>query len=205
LCWNLAVNSTIARNIDEVKVVTMFSKKYEYRADNPGVRENIERIRQRMIANLAPAQFQSGISDNRSAGHEITGRGDPAAIALEWQDYDGPDQNLSAAATSCHQIAEDHLQADLRQGVLSSLSKAVRRSLQWYTRPSERFWESVTTGLNHVITSLKAHDAVLQIHADAVSGSQRRYSELVGQLQGVQAGKPGRFASQSEGDTGQAH
>jgi hypothetical protein len=183
----------------------MFSKKYEYRADNPGVRENIERIRQRMIATLAPTHCQSGISDDQSAGREITRRGEPAAIALEWQDYDGPDQNLSAAATTCRQIAEDHLQADLRQGVLASLSKAVRRSLRWYTSPSERYWESLTAGLNHVVTSLKAHDAVLQIHADAVSGSQRKYSELVGQLQGVQAGKLGRSESLSEGDTEQRH
>src|ERR1700722_2769030 len=116
--WNPAVNSPIAHALDEIKVVTMFSKKHEYRADNPGVRENIERIRQRMITNLAPAQYQSEISDDHSAGDEITGWGDPAAIALEWQDYDGPDQNLSAAATSCRQIAEDHRQADLRQGVL---------------------------------------------------------------------------------------
>jgi hypothetical protein len=191
----------IVRDLDEAKVVSMFSKKYESRGDNPGVGENIERIRQRMIANLAPTQCQSGISDDHSAGHEITGKEDPAAIALEWGDYDSTDKNLSAAATSCRQIAEDHLQADLRQGVLASLSKAVRRSLRWYTRPSERYWESLTAGLNHVVTSLKAHDAVLQIHADAVSGSLRKYSELAGQLQGVQARTLRRFGSASEGDT----
>jgi hypothetical protein len=167
----------------------MFRKKYEYRPDNPGVQENIERIRQRMIANLAPTRSQSGMSDDPSAGHEIPGRGDAALIALEWQDYEGPDQNLSTAATTCRQIAEDHLQADRRQGIFASLAKAVRNSLKWYTDPSERYWETLTVGLNHLVASLKAHDAVLQIHADAIRSAQKEYTELKGQLRGVQARK----------------
>jgi hypothetical protein len=165
----------------------MFSKKYEYRADNPAVRENIERIRQRMIANLGPALAQPGNVDEQSAKHEIADPGTPSPIALECQNYHSVDQNLETAIGACRQIAEDHRQADLRRGGLASLRKTVRRSLQWYTNPSERYWESLTEGLNHVVTSLKAHDAVLQIHASTVSGAQRKYSELVGQLRNVQA------------------
>ena len=182
----------------------MFSKKYEYRPDNPGVQENLERIRQRMVANIAPAHTRPRIVEEGTAEYETGEWGEPATIALEQQSYGSADENLNAASSACRQIAEDHLEADL-QGGLASLSKAVRNSLKWYTGPSERYWETLTVGLNHVVASLKAHDAVLQIHADAINGSQKSYSELVGQLQGVQATKLSRFASQSEGDTEETH
>ena len=178
----------------------MFSKKYEYRPDNPGVQENIERIRQRMVANLAPAHAPPEVGEEGSVEHETAEPGGPATIALKPQGYDSADQNLNAASSACRQIVAENLQADLRRGVFASLSNAVRKSLKWYTDPSERYWETSTAGLNHVVASLKAHDAVLQIHADAIRSAQGEYSNLVDQLQGAHATMLAQSSLQSDDD-----
>jgi hypothetical protein len=181
----------------------MFSKKTEYRPENPGIQENIERIRQRMVANIMPTHAQSGPAEP-SLEQDIAERGGPAPIGLERQTYDSADQNLKAATTAYRQIDADNLQADLRRGAWASLRNAVRRSLKWYTDPSEQYWQSLTAGLDHVVTSLKAHEAVLHIHADAVRGSQEKYSDLANQLKGIRTEMPAQSSSRVGVDTKRA-
>ncbi len=167
----------------------MFSKKYDYRQDNPGVQENLERIRQRMVSHIMPAHAKPGLVDS-TPEQDTAQRGDLAVIALERQKYDDLDRELELAACACRQIAEQNLMADRRQGAWASFCNAVYRSMKWYTGPADRYWELLTGGLHHVVASLKAHDAVLQLYAGAIHSSQREYLEQKTQLREMQGPKP---------------
>ena len=154
----------------------MSGKKYGEASDNLGVRENLERIRQSMVAYVARAHATP------DAG------GDSATLVLERQNFAGPERNLNAAVSSCREIAEAHAEEDQGQGFGGWLSRAVRSCLRWYISPEERYWQTMTDGLGHVVASLKAHEAVLHAHGETVRSTQGECRELVSQLQEVGPG-----------------
>jgi len=114
--------------------------------------------------------------------------GDPATLALERQNFDAAERNLNAAVSSCREIAEAHAEEDQGQGFGGWLSRAVRSCLRWYISPEERYWQTMTDGLGHVVASLKAHEAVLHAHGETVRSTQGECRELVSQLQEVGPG-----------------
>jgi len=168
----------------------MFSKKYEYRDEDPGFRENIESVRQRMIANLAPAERPLRVDGEQPAGPALAEAGVPSSIELKSQSYASADKNLETAIHSCRRIAEHHRQPAFRPGRPDSFGGLVMRRLRWYTEPSDRYWRLVTNGLSHIVSSLKAHDAVLQMDADAVHASLQNYLRQAAQVRDGQAAKP---------------
>jgi hypothetical protein len=161
----------------------MFRKRKEPARDNTESQVTMEQIRRRMVANVAGAETPSQIDAGPETALAIDAVcSEYPALPRKAPSYDSAVQNLREATEIGDLIAQANHEGSSRNGGRGSISGMLRNSMRWYTAPEEAYWHGVLGSMDRILSALKAHDAVVQIHADAMRSAQEHSAALTRQL-----------------------
>jgi len=161
----------------------MFRKRKEPARDNTESQVTMEQIRRRMVANVA------GSDTSWQADAELEGTLAMSAVASDYPvlpegspNYDAVSQNLKEAVDAGALIAQASRRVSTNNGGRRSVGSMLRNSMRWYTAPEEAYWKGVLGGMDRILAALKAHDAVMKIHTNAIRSVQQHSAALTQQL-----------------------
>jgi hypothetical protein len=156
----------------------MFRKRKERARDNTEAQVTMEQIRRRMVANVAGSETPAAEAESAI---DVVGSDYPM-LPKATPSYDSADQHLHQAREIGEIIAEGNRETSSSNGGRSSIGGMLRNSMRWYTAPDEAYWSSALDSMEHILAALKAHDAVVKIHADAIRQVQVHTAALTQQL-----------------------
>ena len=161
----------------------MFRKRKEPARDNTESQVTMEQIRRRMVANVvgseAPLQSDAG---SESALATVAIASEYPALPAEGPSYESAQHNLREAREICEVVAAADGEASSSNGVGNSISGRLRNSMRWYTAPEKEYWDGVIGSMDRILSALKAHDAVVNIHASAIRSLQQHSATLTQQV-----------------------
>jgi hypothetical protein len=164
----------------------MIRRSQERAAEDQGVQEIIELIRRRMVAETAGSIAGSAQGSSALQEHKMEGRA-PITAEFASQSFTAADADANAVLVARHDIDQERDAARLRTGLLASLRSHVRRWLKWYTDPADLYWDTAISGLDHIVSSLKTHNALLQHQAVGIRNLETQSHNLMQQLDSIQS------------------
>ena len=156
----------------------MFRKRKEPARDNTEAQVTMEQIRRRMVANVAGSE--TPVAEVESAVDAIGA--EYPVLPKDRPSYDSAHRNLHEAREINEVIAEANRETSPGNGGRKSFGGMLRNSMRWYTAPDEAYWSSAIGSMDRILAALKAHDAVVKIHADAIRQVQTHTAALTQQL-----------------------
>ena len=157
----------------------MFRKRKEPVRDNTDSQVTMEQIRRRMVSNVTrsepstQAETEVALDTIASEYPKLTTGAPSYATAL---------QNLAEAREIGVIIREVNRETPPGKGGRNRIGGMLRNSMRWYTAPAEDYWSGVLGSMDRILAALKAHDAVVKIHADALCNVQSQTARLTQQL-----------------------
>jgi SAM-dependent methyltransferase len=144
----------------------MDSRLEELNNNHKSAQDEVERTRQRMIANTVPIPASLSPNGPQAAGDGVQKENPdavaPEAIPFDAQDLEAIDRELEAALSAHRQVGQlSAREAGPLGGTNYLFGKVMRRSLAWYTTPLHLFEGATIRALRRIATALQAHETGL--------------------------------------------
>jgi hypothetical protein len=165
----------------------MARQECEYQPGKQDVQDNVEGIRQSLLADIVHLPIRATRPDESALAElEELLQQTLRPFVSEAQNLGNADKKMSEAQEACQPFSEGYVPP--RRGTFAS---AWLSSLGWYTRPCNHYWRKATESLRHLLAGLKAQEAELQSDYRALQALREKYLELSQQLNRIRVESDG--------------